>query len=89
MKDANLDINIYPYKWKEWPRHERAAVFRLLGDPSRFPILIECRRGPIPVGEIAQSTGLSISSERPPAAAQRHACRAGRTTGSTGPVFAG
>ena len=41
--------------------HELAEVFRLLGDPSRLRVLIECRRGPTPVGEIAESTGLSPS----------------------------
>jgi ArsR family transcriptional regulator, lead/cadmium/zinc/bismuth-responsive transcriptional repressor len=40
---------------------ELAEVFRLLGDPSRLRVLIECRRGPIPVGAIAESTGLSPS----------------------------
>jgi len=41
--------------------HELAEVFRLLGDPSRLRVLIECRNGPTPVGEIAQTTGLSPS----------------------------
>lgn len=41
--------------------HELAEVFRLLGDPSRLRVLIECRHGPTPVGEIAQITGLSPS----------------------------
>ncbi|MEQ8246567.1 MAG: metalloregulator ArsR/SmtB family transcription factor [Alphaproteobacteria bacterium] len=40
---------------------ELAEVFRLLGDPSRLRILLECRKGPIPVGDIAQATGLSPS----------------------------
>jgi DNA-binding transcriptional ArsR family regulator len=41
--------------------HELAEVFRLLGDPSRLRVLIECRAGPTPVGQIAQNTGLSPS----------------------------
>jgi DNA-binding transcriptional ArsR family regulator len=40
---------------------ELAEIFRLLGDPSRLSVLIECRRGPTPVGKIAESTGLSPS----------------------------
>jgi DNA-binding transcriptional ArsR family regulator len=41
--------------------HELAEIFRLLGDPSRLRVLIECRRGPTPVGEIAETAGLSPS----------------------------
>jgi len=41
--------------------NELAEVFRLLGDPSRLRVLIECRKGPIPVGEIALNTALSPS----------------------------
>ena len=41
--------------------HELAEIFRLLGDPSRLRVLIECRRGPTPVGKIAETTGLSPS----------------------------
>ena len=41
--------------------HVLAEIFRLLGDPSRLRVLIECRRGPTPVGEIAETTGLSPS----------------------------
>ena len=61
MNNTNLDINISLYKWKMEQLHERTEVFRLLGDPSRLRILIECGRGPTPVGEIAKSTGLAPS----------------------------
>lgn len=40
---------------------ELAEVFRLLGDPSRLRVLLECRKGPIPVGDIARATDLSPS----------------------------
>jgi len=38
-----------------------ADMFRLLGDPSRLKIVIECLNGPKPVGVIAERLGLSPS----------------------------
>ncbi len=37
----------------------KAKLFRGLGDPSRLSILDALRRGPLTVGEIVASTGLS------------------------------
>ena len=36
-----------------------AAVFRLLGDPTRLRVLLACLDGPIAVGEIATRIGAS------------------------------
>jgi len=36
-----------------------AETFRLLGDPTRLRILFHCLAGPCPVGDIADSLGLS------------------------------
>ena len=38
-----------------------AETFRLLGDPSRLKILLQCMRGPASVGELTESVDLSQS----------------------------
>lgn len=38
-----------------------AETFRLLGDPSRLKILLQCMRGPVSVGELAEGVDLSQS----------------------------
>ncbi|WP_442800543.1 ArsR/SmtB family transcription factor [Salmonella sp. S151_61449] len=38
-----------------------AETFRLLGDQSRLKILLQCMRGSVPVGEIAETLDLSQS----------------------------
>ena len=40
---------------------ELAEIFRLMGDPNRLRILLLVMEGPLPVGEIAERTGLSPS----------------------------
>ena len=40
---------------------ELAEMFKLLGDPTRLKIVIECLSGPLPVGAIAETLGLSPS----------------------------
>ncbi|MGH8085869.1 MAG: ArsR/SmtB family transcription factor [Lysobacter sp.] len=38
-----------------------AETFRLLGDPSRLKILLQCIRGPVSVGDLAEGVDLSQS----------------------------
>jgi len=38
-----------------------AALFRLLGDPSRLRIVVSCLRTPLAVSNIADRLGLSVS----------------------------
>ena len=38
-----------------------AETFRLLGDPSRLKILLQCIPGPVSVGELTESVDLSQS----------------------------
>jgi DNA-binding transcriptional ArsR family regulator len=38
-----------------------AALFRLLGDPSRLRIVVSCLRTPLAVSDIAERLGLSVS----------------------------
>ncbi len=38
-----------------------ADTFKLMGDPSRLAILIQCLNGPVAVGEIALKLSLSAS----------------------------
>jgi DNA-binding transcriptional ArsR family regulator len=38
-----------------------AETFRLLGDPSRLKILLQCMRGPVSVGDLAEGVDLSQS----------------------------
>ncbi len=41
--------------------NQLAEMFRLMGDPSRLRIIIDCLRGPRAVGDIADRLGLSSS----------------------------
>jgi len=38
-----------------------AETFRLLGDPSRLKILLQCMHGPVSVGDLAEGVDLSQS----------------------------
>ncbi|WP_422000459.1 ArsR/SmtB family transcription factor [Reyranella sp.] len=38
-----------------------ADLFRLLGDPTRLRIVVACLRTPLPVSDIADRLGLSVS----------------------------
>ncbi|MDX1484808.1 MAG: metalloregulator ArsR/SmtB family transcription factor [Alphaproteobacteria bacterium] len=40
---------------------EIAEMFRLMGDPTRLKILIQCLDGPVAVGDLARLTGASQS----------------------------
>ena len=38
-----------------------AEMFKLMGDPSRLRVLVLCLDGPVAVGDIAETLGLSAS----------------------------
>lgn len=40
---------------------EIAEMFRLMGDPTRLNILVECLEGPVAVGDLVARTGASQS----------------------------
>lgn len=40
---------------------EIAEIFRLMGDPTRLAILVECLDGPVAVGDLVTRTGASQS----------------------------
>jgi ArsR family transcriptional regulator len=40
---------------------EIAEIFRLMGDPTRLNILVECLDGPVAVGDLVTRTGASQS----------------------------
>jgi len=46
---------------REDKTYELADMFKMLGDPSRLRIVIATLEGPVPVSDIAERLGLSLS----------------------------
>lgn len=46
---------------REDKTYELADMFKMLGDPSRLRIVIATLEGPVPVSDIAEQLGLSLS----------------------------